>query len=134
MRNRMRHTAGLGMIALLIATGAVLSAARVADTGQTLFLPVFRASAQAPGIIHPPAGVDCLLQAGASSVIDPRTGQWLHSCEGKNGLGQVVWVGSTLLMEHVAVGSGSLVVEDGQPFITAINEDGTQVQLVVPLP
>jgi hypothetical protein len=134
MGPRMHHTIGLGLIAGLLALGAILTAGKVANTGQTLFLPVFRSPAVAPGIIHPPGDVSCLLQAGTSSVIDPRTGSWLHSCEGKNGLGQVVWSGSALLMKNVAVGSGSLVIEDQQPFITAVNEDGTLVQLAVPLP
>jgi hypothetical protein len=104
----------------------------LASTVQPAYLPLVRQAAQAPGTVYPPGGRKCLLQTGSSAVVDPRTGQWAYSCEGKAGSGFMIWSGDTMLLEHVAMGSGSLAVIDGSVFAVACREDGGLEVVEVP--
>jgi putative hemolysin len=97
------------------------------------YLPVARTLLHA-GILTPPAGIICQLQTGAAIVTDPRTGDVVASCEAKHGHGMVVWSGSTLLLDHVAAGSGSLAVIDGAVWVVAVRDDGAVQVAEVPRP
>lgn len=91
-----------------------------------VFLPlVHGAAVRTTGQVFPPNGLHCLLQQGTSRVVDPRTDVEDYSCEASDSHGQIVWSGSKLLMDHVAVGSGSLSVTDGVVYITAVNSNGS---------
>jgi hypothetical protein len=106
----------------------------LASTVQPAYLPLVRQAAQAPGTVYPPGGRKCLLQTGSSAVVDPRTGQWVYSCEMKNSHGFSVFTKDAILLEHVATGSGSLAVIDGAVFAVAVREDGGLQIVFVPTP
>lgn len=90
------------------------------------YLPfVHGAAVRTTGQVFPPNGLHCLLQQGTSRVVDPRTDAEDFSCEASDNHGQIVWSGNKLLMDHVAVGSGSLSVTDGVVYITAVNSNGS---------
>lgn len=98
-----------------------------------VFLPIVRGQAiRVTGPVFPPSGTSCLLQTGASMVVDPRTDEQVFSCESKNGHGAIVFSAHKLLLDHAAVGSGSLSVIDGAVYLTAVNENGSLQIVEVP--
>lgn len=126
----------LNRIALVAGiAGFIVSFAAAALQPSSVYLPLVRGQAiRVTGPVFPPAGTSCLLQTGASMVVDPRTDEQVYSCESKNGRGQIVWSGKTLLLDHAAVGSGSLSVVDGAVYLTAVNENGSLQIVKVPTP
>lgn len=127
----LRRLALTAIIAVLVDLG-ILSAASVATS---VYLPAVRAQSQFTGVAYPPHGTSCLLQTSGSSVIDPRTGVRLVGCESKNGHGYIVYTtDGRLLLDHVAAGSGSLSVDNGTVYVTAIREDGGAEIQEVPAP
>jgi hypothetical protein len=126
-----RHALPTLAICLAFMAGA---ASALQSAPQPVYVPLVRQTAVAPGTVYPPGGRRCLLQTGSSAVVDPRTGQWVYSCEGKNGANFMVWTGDTMLLEHVATGSGSLTVIDGAVFAVAVREDGGLQVVEVPTP
>jgi hypothetical protein len=112
----------IALAACMFVAGVISGAAAM---GHHVFLPfVHGAAIRTTGQVFPPNGLHCLLQQGTSRVIDPRTDTEVFSCEDVRGGGQIVWTGRTLLLKHVATGSGSLSVTDGVVYITAVREDG----------
>ncbi len=132
----LRRLAAIAFIALIVDTS--LWTVSAALTSSHLFVPLLFAAGPLvpppPGTVSPPPGIICTLQTGSSSVVDPRTDAWVHSCEGKNGHGMVCWSGDTLLIDHLAAGSGSLSVEDGAVYVTAVRADGRLDVVLVPVP
>ena len=107
----LRRLAAIALIALVVDTS--LWTVSAALTSNHLFVPLLFAAGPKipppPGTVSPPPGIICTLQTGSSSVVDPRTDAWVHSCEGKNGHGFVVWTKDTLLIDRLAAGSGLLL-------------------------
>lgn len=121
---------GLLTVAMLV---LVMLGVRAHAATPDVFMPIVRGQAvRLTGQVYPPNGLHCLLQQGTSRVIDPRTDTEVWSCEDAHGHGQVVWSGKTLLLDHVADGSGSLSVTDGVVYITAVRSDGGLQVAVVP--
>jgi len=131
-----RRLATIALIALVVDTS--LWTVSAALTSTHTFVPILWAARPAvppaPGRVSAPNDIHCTLQTGSSSVVDPRTNAWVHSCEGKNGHGMIVWTGETLLIDQLAAGSGSLSIEDGAVYVTAVREDGDLDVVLVPVP
>jgi hypothetical protein len=123
---------------LAIALAASILVATITATaamGHATYLPFVRGAAiRTTGSVFPPAGTSCLLQTGASQVVDPRTDEQVFSCESKFSHGAIVFTAHKLLLDHVATGSGSLSVIDGAVYVVAVREDGALEVKVVPTP
>jgi hypothetical protein len=133
MKQMIRRLATTALIALVVFAGVQLAAAALPVA--SVYLPFVRgAPIRVTGSVFPPAGTSCLLQTGASMVVDPRTDEQVYSCESRDDFGAIVWSGQTLLLSHVATGSGSLSVIDGAVYITAVNDDGSLQIEKVPTP
>lgn len=122
-------------LAIALAASIIVATAITATAAldQRAYLPFVRGAAiRTTGSVFPPAGTSCLLQTGASMVVDPRTDEQVFSCESKSGKGFIAFTAHKLLLDHVATGSGSLVVIDGSVYAVAVNTDGSLQVVLVP--
>jgi hypothetical protein len=124
-------------LAIALAASIIVATAITATAAMDhhAYLPfVHGAAVRLTGSVPPPAGTSCLLQTGASMVVDPRTDEQVFSCESKFSHGAIVFTAHKLLLDHVATGSGSLSVIDAAVYVTAVREDGSLEVQKVPTP